>query len=314
MPAYYSVTAVEGPLTPLTAEVAHEIHTYGNINISILRPAVWEEIAETPSHLHQLSRLDYAMNAACALPKDLGDKIATKTSIMSFMGSTEAMLYPLHYPNKEEWEYHAFSPSMNATLLHHHDDLYELLIVRNPNYKDYQPIFYTYPSTTTTQEYATKDLYSPHPTDPNLWTYRGRSDDVIVLMDGKKMHPVLMEETITRHPDIRSALILGQTRLKPALLLEAKNPALVSSPDEKARLIERIWPYVERANQRYGEALRITRDCVIFTTPGKPMIRTSKGDVQRIDTVIAYGDEIDEFYDSVIGHKTADKKSLIKDF
>ena len=310
MPVYYDVTAVEGPLTPLTADVANEMHTYGDLDISILRPAVWEEIAENPDYLNQLSSLEYAIYTACAMPKDLGDKIVAKASIMSFIGSTESMLYAIEYPDKEDWEYYAFSECMGADFRHFHEDLYELVAVRNPKYQDHQSIFFTFPEK---QEYPMKDLYSPHPTKTGLWLYRGRADDVVVLMDGKKMHPVVMEEIITSHPDIRSTMVLGQTRLRPALLLEAKNARLVSTEDKES-LLDRIWPTVERANQRYVEALRITRDHVVFTTPGKPMVRTSKGSVQRIDTMLEYEDEIDAFYDAVVSQEKASEESLVKDF
>lgn len=310
MPVYYDMTAVEGPLSPLTADVAHEMHTYGNINISILRPAVWEEIADNPDYLDQLSGLEYAMNGACAMPKDLGDKIATKTSVMTFIGSTEAMLLPTGYPDKEDWQHFSFSDCMGAEFRHYHEDFYELVIVRNPEFEEYQSVFFTLPEK---QEYSMKDLYSPHPTKSGLWMYCGRADDVIVLMDGKKMHPTAMEDVISGHLEVRSAMILGQARLKPALLLEAKNPPPVTA-EQKESLIDRIWPMVERANRRYTDALRITRDHVLFTTPGKPMVRTGKGNVQRINTISEYEEEVDRFYDAVVGLEKACEESLVKDF
>lgn len=310
MPVYYDMISVEGPLTPLTADVAHEMHTYGNVNISILRPAVWEEIADNPDYVNQLSGLEYAMNGACAMPKDLGDRIATKTSVMTFIGSTEAMLLPTEYPDEDDWQYFPFSECMGAEFRHYHEDLYELVTVRNPKHEDYQAVFFTFPEK---QEYSMNDLYSPHPTKPDLWMYRGRADDVIVLMDGKKMHPTAMEDIITSHPEVRSAMVLGQARLRPALLLEAKSPSSVATEDKES-LLDRIWPTVERANQRYTEALRITRDHVIFTTAGKPMVRTGKGSVQRINTMLEYEKEIDEFYDAVVSEEKASEESLVKDF
>ncbi|CAD6591622.1 MAG: hypothetical protein ASARMPREDX12_005279 [Alectoria sarmentosa] len=309
MPVYYGMTAVEGPLAPLTADVAHEMHTYGNINISILRPAVWEEIADSPDYLDQLSNLDYAMNGACAMPKDLGDKIATKTSVMTFIGSTEAMLLPTEYPDKEDWQYFPFSDCLGAQFRHYHEDLYELVTVRDPVYEEYQSIFFTFPEK---QEYSMKDLYSPHPTKPCLWMYRGRADDVVVLMDGKKMHPTALEDIVTSHPEVRSALVFGQARLKPGLLLESKNTA--SAAEYEGSLLDRIWPTVERANQRYPEPLRITRDHVLFTAPGKPMARTGKGSVQRINTLSEYEREIDAFYEAVVLAEKAGVESLVKDF
>ncbi len=310
MPVYYGVTAVEGPLVPLTADVANDMHTYGNINVSILRPAVWEEIAHRRDYLDQLSALDCAMYTACAMPKDLGDKIITKTSIMSFIGSSEAMLFPIEYPDKEDWQYYPFSECMGAEFRHYHEDLYELVTVRNPKYQDYQAIFLTFPEK---QEYPMKDLFSPHPTRAGFWMYRGRADDVVVLMDGKKMHPVAMEEIITSHPEIRFAMVLGQARLRISLLLEAKNTSSASTKDKES-FLDRIWPTVERANQLYPAPLRITRDHVILTAPGKPMVRTSKGSVQRIETALAYEDEINGFYDAVITREKACDESLVKDF
>ena len=297
MPIYYDCTAVEGPLVPLTADVVNEVHKHGNVSISILRPAIWEGIAENPEYLDQLSSLEYAMNVACVLPKDLGDTIATKTSLMSFMGATEAMILPVEYPDKEDdWQYWSFSQCMGAEFRHFHEDLYEMVMVRNPQYRDYQAVFFTFPEK---QEYRMKDLYSPHPTKPGLWMYRGRADDVIVLMDGKKMHPTTMETIISRHPDVRSAMVFGQARLKLALLLEARDPSASVTADDKERLLDCIWPTVERANQMYGDAFAISRDHILFTAPGKPMVKTGKGGVQRIDTMARYEDEIDSFYKAV---------------
>ena len=299
MPVYYDCTAVEGPLVPLTADVVNEVHKHGNVSISILRPATWEGIAETPEYLDQLSSLEYAMNVACVLPKDLGDKIATKTPLMSFMGATEAMILPVEYPDKEDdndWQYWAFSECMGAEFRHFHEDLYEMVMVRNPKYRDYQAVFFTFPDK---HEYPMKDLYSPHPTTPGRWIYRGRVDDVIVLMDGKKMHPTTMESIISSHPRIRSAMVFGQARQKPALLLEAADSSAAANKDDRERLLDCVWPTVERANRRYGDAFAIERYHVLFTGVGKPMVKTGKGTVQRIDTIVQYEDEINSLYEAV---------------
>ena len=291
MPIYYDSIAVEGPLVPLTADVVNEVHKHGNVNISILRPAIWEGIAENPEYLDRLSSLDYAMNVACALPKDLGDKIATKTSLMSFMGATEAMILPVEYPDEEEddWQYWTFSECMGAEFRPFHEDLYEMVMVRNPKYHNYQAVFFTFPEK---HEYPMKDLYSPHPSKPGRWLYRGRADDVIVLMDGKKMHPTTMESIISNHPDVRSAMVVGHARLKPALLLEATD----AMAGDKEGFLDEIWPTIERANRRYGDAFSVSRHLVLFTGAGKPMVRTSKGGVQRIDTMVRYQDETDALY------------------
>lgn len=81
------------------------------------------------------------------------------------------------------------------------DGLYELFLVKHPDLKLYQGIFNIFPDI---QEWSMNDLYSRHP-DPAksfLYMYQGRRDDVIVLNNGEKVVPVLMEATL--------ALILQQ--------------------------------------------------------------------------------------------------------
>ena len=292
MPLFYDCTAVEcdalrGPPLPLTADAVNEMHVHGNISISVLQPNIWDEIAKNPKYLDQLSSLEYAMNVAWALPKDLGDIIATKTSVVSFMGSTETLLLPIEYPDHEDWDYIRFSDCMGAKFCHYHEDLYQLVMVRDPMYQHYQSIFFTYPEE---QEYSMKDLYSPHPTKPGLWTYRGRNDDVLVIEDGQKMLPIAMEDIINGHPEVRSALVFTLPRLKPVkpgLLIEAENLSLTWGKDQ-VDLLDRIWPTIDRANQRYNEALRVSRNDVVFTSPGRPMLRRREGGVHRIKTMVSY--------------------------
>lgn len=35
-------------------------------------------------------------------------------------------------------------------------------------------------------DYATGDLYEPHPEKPNIWRYAGRGDDVVVLVSRQR--------------------------------------------------------------------------------------------------------------------------------
>ena len=99
------------------------------------------------------------------------------------------------------------------------------------------------------------------------------------------MNSTMKERIITKHHEVRSAVVIGQSRLRPALLLEAKNLS-VTATEEKERLLDGIWSTIERANLKYSEAFRIMRGLVMFTTPGKRMVRTGKGSVQRIYTMM----------------------------
>lgn len=89
---------------------------------------------------------------------------------------------------------------------HWMDGLYELFIVRKPGLILYQGIFSTFPHI---QEWSMGDLYSRHPDPlkPFLYRYKGRKDDIIVLNNGEKVSPALMEAAIQSCHLVRGAMI-----------------------------------------------------------------------------------------------------------
>ena len=293
MPTYFDVTPVLGPLLPLTADIVNQIHLLGDIKVSTIPPAIVEDIVNEPQYLETLGKLDYVMYGGGQLSKDAGDMVIQKTSILSLMGSTETMLLPTEIPSKDDWQYYNFSPCIGTDFRHYWDDLYEMVIVRKPEWALSQSVFYTFPDM---QEYSLKDVYSPHPTKAGLWLYRGRSDDVIVFSTGEKINPILMEGIIGIHPRVSSVLVVGQGRFQSALLVEPKTS--LTKPEEKGELLEDIWPSIERANKDCPAHGRIMKDFVLFTSPDKPMSRAGKGTVQRMTTVALYKPELDDLYAS----------------
>lgn len=290
-PMYYGVVPVMPPPDrPMSADLANSIHVHGNLQASLMAPSVLEDISQTPSYLKNLQNIK-AFFGGGPLPKAAGDVIRGQTKLMSFYGSTEAMLLPSRLVDQEDWEYTSLDLYAGAEFRQHSEDLYELVIVRQKDLELYQGIFRTFPDL---QEYSMHDLYSKHPTKPNLWRYRGRSDDVIVLVNGEKLNPVTMEEVIGSHPEVRAALVIGQARFQTALLIEPSKPDL--SEEQKGRLIGSIWPVIEKANSEYPEHARLSKSLILFTTSAKPMSRAGKGTVQRATTLQQYAKEIDALY------------------
>lgn len=69
---------------------------------------------------------------------------------------------------------------------------------RKPHWELVQPSFITFPHLDV---YCTKDVFSKHPTKPNLYRYDSRLDDIIVFSNGEKLNPTAMEGKITTTPD-----------------------------------------------------------------------------------------------------------------
>ncbi|KAJ5626875.1 acetyl-CoA synthetase-like protein [Penicillium herquei] len=217
-----------------------------------------------------------------------GDAVAERVKLFNVNGSTELASYAALRPggkwNRKIWKYIMPHPNAGIDFRCHSwdggDAKYEAVIVRNANAQDVQPIFSIF---VDLEEYHSGDLFSPHSSVPNLWRYRGRADDCFVLVTGSNINPLSMEAFVVEHPEVTGALMLGQRRPRPGLLIELENEILaegVMSQDHEEKLMElinRIWPAIERGNQDYYELARVMRDRIIFTTPGRPMRRTPKG-------------------------------------
>ncbi|KAB8295043.1 hypothetical protein EYC80_006986 [Monilinia laxa] len=116
-----------------------------------------------------------------------------------------------------KWDYFDFSTEFGAEMRHYSDELYEIVIVRDPSIEAYQGVFYTFPGLS---EYKTRDLFSKHPTKDNLWRHKGRSDDIIVYSSGEKFNPISMESHLGSYPEVKAAVGNGDKKFQPALLIE----------------------------------------------------------------------------------------------
>lgn len=196
----------------------------------------------------------------------------------------------------QDWKYIQFHPDTGMEPRRVTDNLYELYSVRDPDKEKQQPAFTIFPDL---DEYSSHDLYDPHPSLPNLWNWRGRSDDIIVFLNGEKTNPVTMEERIVAcNPSVSAALVLGDQRFLAALLIEPVADAATKelSPADRAAFIEDIWPSVSECNQECPGHARITKSHIGFTHTQRPMLRTPKGTLQRPGTLRLYADEIDALY------------------
>lgn len=239
-----------------------------------------------------LGALKYVLPAGGALSKAAGDAIIKYTTLLNVLGTTELGTLRGLEVDQEDWAY--ICPSIDAGVEFRHvsGNAYEMFVDRDERLKGWQPTFEIFPDL---QEFSTHDLFSKHPTKHDHWLYCGRSDDVIVFLNGEKTNPILMEGLLHNHPDVRSALVVGQNRFEAALLIEPSQHSKVSSI-ERAELIENLWPVVEEANQISPAYARVSKSHILFTSSEKPMSRAGKGTVQRRLTIEKYSAEIDALY------------------
>ena len=182
-----------------------------------------------------------------------------------------------------------FHPASNLELQPSDDDAFELVIFGSKDTIVSEALNHNYPGV---KEWRTKDLFKPHPTKKGLWRFHSRRDDIIVLSNGEKLNPVPLESQLQSLPEVSGALVTGEGRQQPSLLLEVRR----KEGQSDASLIEVLWPAIELANKempRYGQ---ITRSMIQLASPEKPFARASKGTAVRKLTERLYAAEIEDLY------------------
>lgn len=219
--------------------------------------------------------------------------------MINVLGTTETGLPPCWLPAKEDWQYLHYNSAFKGIQLREvQDRLYQQFLVRDPSTDPYHGTWSTFPDF---QEYTMNDLYAKHPTKQDLWLYVGRADDVIVLSNGEKLNPTSMELTIVGHLGVTGALVIGQARFAPAIIIELEDELAkkVEVREEREAQINAIWPYIIEANKSAPSHAQLSRDKIIFSKPEKAFVRAPKGTVIRTATTKLYEREIEELYQDI---------------
>ena len=218
---------------------------------------------------------------------------AKYTVLRNVIGSSEAAFLPLYDKEPEDWIYFHFHPEMKGIEFREIDTgLYEQVFVRHPSTDPYHSVWYTFPDD---DEYAPRDLFSKHPSKPNLWLYEGRADNLIIFSNGEKFNPGGMETILHSYPDVANVLVTGQARFQTSALIEPRGKRSLSDK-EKKEMIESLKPYIDQANDAAPGFAKLQPEYIAFTNPEKPMFQTDKGTVKRSATTKAYEHEIDQIY------------------
>jgi len=173
-------------------------------------------------------------------------------------------------PKPKDWRYFEWHPThacIDLEATSEDAEHYELVINRNPKMLWCQPVFHIFPHL---DQWRTKDLFQRHPDRPNLWVYKGRKDDTVVLSNAEKFNPVSMEGMIQGHEAMKGALVVGTGKFQCALIIEPKEH------ENAEALVEKIWPIVEQANTQAPGYAQIHKRLIMVSKPEKPFRRAGK--------------------------------------
>ncbi len=84
------------------------------------------------------------------------------------------------------------------------------MYIRDPAKALHQVYFMLFPRL---QRYGTSDLWASHPTKAGLWRYAGRTDNLVVLLTGLKIHSHTLEVEILQN--LKCLIMILATSGKP---------------------------------------------------------------------------------------------------
>ncbi|PYI31348.1 NRPS-like enzyme [Aspergillus indologenus CBS 114.80] len=294
------VMPISGSLPTAAGMVA--AHKQMPFSFAYVTPSIVSELAQTPELLDYVrTHLEFLGYCGGDLPQAIGDTVAEQIKLVNIYGATEmGLISAIHSTTncdpRKDWRYIQFHPHLGVQMRHVSGEEHELVLVRTSEYERHQFSFSIFPDL---QEYHTSDLFIRHP-DPakaDLWRTTSRLDDVIVFLNGEKTNPVSMEQhIIAANREVTGCLVAGAQRFQAALIVELGQAEAALSISERAAMIEKLWPSIQAANSESPAHARIARSHILFTTPAKPMLRASKGTVQRAGTLMLYAPELEALY------------------
>lgn len=236
-------------------------------------PYVLQMMAEDAAGMKWLKRMDIVGVGGASLPESTGNSLVQQgVKLISRLGSTECgFLLSSHrdYEVDFEWQYlraPVTSPYLEFERQNDDSGLSEL-IVRSG---------WPYLAKTNRENgsFATSDLFQPHETIQRGWEYHSRSDSQITLITGKKFDPSPLEDIVASLPEITDALVFGNGREVPGILVFVKENA---SPN----IEEKIWLTAIDVSNKKGQAhMRIERHMVRILRQGA-LMKSSKGTTLR---------------------------------
>ncbi|KAJ5364757.1 uncharacterized protein N7496_010470 [Penicillium cataractarum] len=314
MSIFHNVPVLIGPEKPLSVDHLVELIEKTSPTAGFFPPSVLEDMSHSEKALKSLEALRSVFFGGAPLALDSGRRLRQHVQVISVIGSSEMGWLPALVPeSKEDWAYFEWNPYYGIEMQPRGDDLFEMVIPRREDSRSMQAIFHTFPDR---HVYKTNDLYTRHPTNPHLWKFHGRFDDVIVLSNGEKFNPVNMEKTIEGHPLVSKAVVVGQSRFQAGLLIQ---PTAEAPEMTQNAFIEEIWPTVQEANQSVAAHGRVLKERIGLASNAKPFKITAKGTVQRQAILQDYEHEINAIYDAdspfeldVPFPETANRSSIVK--
>lgn len=277
---------------PPSGWLVSEILKQQDVRAFYMPPFIIEQWASEPVAAEQAKNLDFMLYGGGPLSPSVGNNLEQVTKVCQMYGSLEMGQIQLLVPQAGEWSYMELNPFEEADMQPCGDGTFEMVLHQQPRFAGHRSLWHNFP---TIPVWRTGDLFLPHPSKSGLWRFHGRLDDLIVLSSSHKLRPLEMETLIQSHPLLSGALIVGQGRPQPLLLVEPVSGAYENNIGQD-KILDQIWSAIEQANAIAPKYAVIGRSMVLVTDPERPFVRAPKGTIVRKLTESLYSRDIESAY------------------
>ncbi|KAF2846669.1 acetyl-CoA synthetase-like protein [Plenodomus tracheiphilus IPT5] len=255
-------------------------------------PYVLKLLAESNEGIAALAKVNFVIFAGSACPDDLGDKLVRQgVNLNANYGATETsrLMTSARPAGDLAWNYLRILPQVQPYVLMDEiaPNIYECVALDGLRSKS------TINSDNPPRSFRTRDLFTPHPTRPGLWKYVSRLDDRFTLVNGEKVLPVPMEGRIRQEPTVKEAIVFGDGKTIPGVLIVKDERA---SHISDSQFLDHIWPAVVDANARAESFSQIPKELVVILPAGTIYPATDKGTFIRGLTYTQFKSEIETAY------------------
>ncbi|KAL5000032.1 hypothetical protein BDV10DRAFT_183627 [Aspergillus recurvatus] len=277
---------------PLTGSYLHmTLQEHPDIEVLYAVPYGLKLLSESEESMKLLARLELVMFGGSSCPKPIGDKLAQNgVRLVSHYGTTETgqLMTSFRERSDTDWDYVRPGPSLLPYIRWEEQmpGIYELCVLDG------------WPSKVASNRpdgaYATKDLFEKHPTKENAWRYYARLDDTLVLENGEKANPLVIEGVARNHPNVGEAIAFGSNRPRLGLFLICAE-GCTDETDEQ--VINSVFPAIEQCNAESPAYAYISRDMIRVLPADTVYKKTDKGTVIRSAFYRDFAVQISQVYD-----------------
>ncbi|KAJ5664684.1 hypothetical protein N7462_011497 [Penicillium macrosclerotiorum] len=295
---------------PLTATcLLTTLKENSEIQVLYAVPYALKLLSESEEGLESMARLELVMFGGSSCPKPIGDTLVQNgVRLVSHYGTTETgqLMTSFRERSDLDWDYVRPGPSLLPYLRWEEQPgmpgIYELCVMEGWPSK--------VASNRPDNSYATKDLFEKHPITPNAWRYYARLDDTLVLENGEKANPLVIEGVARKNPNVGEAIAFGSTKPRVGLFLIPSDKCTFQTDEE---LLDNVFPEIEACNAESPAYAYVSRDMIRVLPRDAVYRKTDKGTVIRSAFYKDFADNINEVYDSldVQGERVLERNELI---